>query len=131
MSKSNYLENAILGHELGVATYTPAATQYLALFSAAPNDAGGGTELSGSGYARKAVTLAGAWAAPSGGQSSNANAISFNQASGDWLQATHFAIFDASSAGNMLRWGALTTPKTVLSGDIASFAAGAIVITED
>jgi hypothetical protein len=133
MSKSNYLENALLDHHLGGPDYTRPGTVYVALFSAAPSDAGGGTELSGNGYARKAVTNnATNWPAASGGSKSNGVEIRFDAATGsNWAAATHFGIFDASSGGNLLRWGALSASVTVNVGDDARFAPGALVCTED
>jgi hypothetical protein len=105
-------------------------TAYVGLYTAAPTDAGGGTEVSGNNYAR--VATAGAdWAAASGGATSNANAITFPTPSGSWGTVTHFGIFDASTAGNLLWWGLLTTSKTIGSGDSASFAAGALDLTDD
>lgn len=131
-SKSNFLENEILDHVLGNAAYAAPATVYVALFSVAPTDAGGGTELSGNGYARVAVTNnATNWPAASGGAKSNGTAIAFPQATAAWTQAVAFGIFDASSAGNLLYWGDLTTPRTVALGSTASFAVGDLDITED
>ena len=46
MSFSNYLETEILDHVFGGAAYTAPSTLYVALYTATPNDAGGGTELS-------------------------------------------------------------------------------------
>lgn len=129
MSKTDYAENKVLDHMTGKSTFA-AVTAYVALFTAAPSDAGGGTEVSGGSYARKA-TAAADWNAASGGSTSNANALSFPTASGSWGTATHFAIFDASSGGNMLRWNALTTSKTIGSGDTATFGVGSLVLTED
>ena len=48
-----------------------------------------------------------------------------------WGTVTHFGIFDASTNGNLLYWGALTASKTVAVGDSVSFGAGALVVTED
>jgi hypothetical protein len=132
-AKSDYLENKILDHVLGNTAYSAPATVYVALYTAEPNDAGGGTEVSGSGYARKSVTNnTSNWPNASSGSKSNGAAIEFAAASGgDWGEITHFALFDAASAGNMLYHGALTTSKTVSDGDQARFAIGALTITED
>lgn len=46
MSKSDYLENKLLDHQLGKTSYTM-PTVYVGLFTAAPSDSGGGTEVSG------------------------------------------------------------------------------------
>lgn len=132
MSKSNYLENALLSHELGLTTFTRPATHYFALFTAAPSDAGGGTECSGNGYARAAAANDGSlWGTPSGGSSSNALAVQFPEPTGSWGTVTHFAIFDAASGGNLLRWGALTTPRSVSVGYIPFFPVGSLTISED
>lgn len=129
MSKSDFLENKLLDHMLGKTSYTM-PTAYVGLFTAAPSDAGGGTEVTGGSYARKS-TAGADWNAAAAGSSSNANAITFVTATASWGTVTHFGIFDAATAGNLLRWAALTTSKTIGNGDTASFAAGALVCTED
>jgi hypothetical protein len=129
MSKTDYLENKLLDHIVGKTSYTMPTT-HVALFTAAPSDAGGGTEVSGGSYARKA-TAGADWNAASGGSISNANALAFPTASGSWGTVTHWALMDASTSGNMLRWAALGASKAVGTGDTPSFAAGALVLTED
>lgn len=124
--KSDYLENELLDHVLGVAAYT-APTPYVALYTAAPTDAGGGTEVSGGGYAREAATFG----AASGGSASNSAIVDFGTTTGAWGTVTHFGIFDALTAGNLLYWGALTSSKTVESGDPVSFPIGDLTVTED
>lgn len=129
MSNSNYTENKILELVVGKTAFA-LPTARVALYTAAPSDTGGGTEVSGGSYAR--VSTAGAdWAAASGGSIANANAITFPTASGSWGTVTHFGIFDAASGGNLLRWGALSVSKPVGSGDTASFGAGQLTLTED
>jgi hypothetical protein len=115
---SDYLENALLNEVLRNVGYTPAATVYLALFTTATTDAGGGTEVTGGSYARQAITFG----AASGGMCSNTGAVSF--ASMPAATVTHAAIMDASTAGNMLFHGALTASKTVGAGDTLTFAIG-------
>ncbi len=130
---SDYLEQMI-GNLLfrTQAAWKPSGI-YVALFTAAPSDSGGGTEVSGGSYARVQVTQTDAnWNAPTGGNGlfDNANAITFPSPTAGWGQVTHWGIFDASSGGNLLLWGALTTAKTVNTGDPApSFATGALDIT--
>lgn len=113
--KNDFIDNTIL-----------AGNRYVALFSVAPdNDGAGGTELSGSGYARKLFTD---WTAAVDGVAENNTEFEFAAASGDWVQAVAFAIYDALSGGNFIGWGSLTTPKTVTSGGIARFQAGDLVV---
>ena len=129
MSKSDYLENKLLDHQVGKTSYTM-PTAYVALFTAAPSDAGGGTEVTGGSYARK-VTAGADWNAAAAGSVTNAQPITFPTASASWGTVTHFALIDAASGGNMLRWGALGTQKAVGSGDTATFPAGSLTLTED
>jgi hypothetical protein len=131
-SKSDFLENEILDHVLGNAAYSAPATVYVGLFTAAPTDAGGGTEVTGGSYARVAVTNnATNWPAASGGAKSNGAAVTFPTATASWGTVLAFGIFDAVSAGNLLYWADLTVSKAVGDGDTAEFAIGDIDITED
>jgi hypothetical protein len=133
--KSNYLEGALLNEVLGGTGYTPAATTYVALYTAAPTDAGGGTEVSGGSYARSSVTNnATNWPAAAGTprSKSNGTAIAFAAPTANWGTVTHFGIFDASTSGNLLYWGALSASKVINGGDGApSFAIGALSVSED
>lgn len=117
---------------------------YVALLTAAPSDAGGGTEVSGGSYARvtyasslanwAGTQSAGSTTASSGtsGTTSNNNAITFPAPSANWGVVTHFGIYDASSGGNLLFWGALSQSKTINNGDAApSFAAGQLSVQID
>ena len=124
---SDFLENEILDHIFNGSAYS-SPSKYVALFTAAPSDAGGGTEVSGTGYARK---LHSAWAAASSGQTSNTGAITFAAAEASWGTVTHFGIFDALTNGNLLAWGAVGTQKAVTSGDVVSFADGTLTISLD
>jgi len=138
---SDYLENKLVDHIFRTGAFTKPAALYIALLTGAPSDAGGGTEVAGGGYAR--VNLAPSdtnWKATQGGTSgassgtsgvtANAATITFPAPSANWGTVTHFAIYDASSGGNLLVWDALTAPRTILNGDpAASFAVDALQIT--
>ena len=68
-----------------------------------------------------------------GGGTANAIVVTFPTATADWNSAAtigYFGIFDAASAGNCLYVGAITTPRVVTNGTTASFAAGALTVTE-
>lgn len=111
----------------------PKRPKYIALFTAAPGDAGGGTEVTGGSYARVAVQPADAnWTAPdaTGGLTDNAAAITFPAPTANWGVVSHMADMDRLTGGNYMLHGALTTPKTVNSGDPApSFPIGALDVT--
>lgn len=128
MSASDFLEDKLLDHIVKKTAYTPTAC-YLGLSTADPlDDASGLAEPSGGSYARK-VTADTDWDAASGGSITNATDLSFIEATGDWGTITHFAIFDAVTAGNLLASGALSASKAVTSGNTARFLAGTITIT--
>jgi hypothetical protein len=126
------LENKVMDHILGGSDYARLGTVYLALFTAAPNETGGGTEVSGSSYARVAVgNNSTNWPAASGGQKSNGTAITFPTATGSWGSVTHWAIMSAASGGTLLFFGALTSAKTVSNTDSLTFGIGQLSITLD
>ncbi len=130
MSKSDYLEVELLKWCTGQSNALGTApTPYIALFTANPSDAGGGTEVTGGSYAR--VSSAAKWATPSAGSVSNNAEIAFATASAGWGTVTAFGLFDASSGGNLLRWAALGASKAVDSGDTARFASSTLTFTED
>lgn len=124
-SLSDFSENEILDHLLGAATYTPPVTLYLALFTVAPTDSGGGTECTGGSYARLAVTNNGTnFPAASGGAKSNGTVMDFVTASAGWGDVIAYAMFDASSGGNMIGWADLASTVTINNGDTFRFAIG-------
>ncbi len=132
--KSDYLENKVLDHILGGPDYARPATIYVALFTVAPTaDAGtGGTEVTGGAYARVAVTNNTTnWPAATGGVKSNGTVITFPTATAPWGTLVAFAIYDASTAGNMLFWNVLTANKVINTNDIAQFPVASLVFTED
>ena len=131
-SKADFLENELLDHVLGNAAYTAPVTVYVALYTVAPTDAGGGTEVTGGSYARVTVTNnATNWPAASGGAKSNGTEIVFVTATASWGTVVAFGIFDAATAGNLLYWATLTANKIIDSGDTAKFAVGDLDVTED
>lgn len=124
---SDYAEKLILDWMMTTGSATRPTNWYVALYTAAPSDAGGGTEVSGSGYARESVVFA---AATSGtGTTSNTGIVSFTASGGSWGSVTHIGIHDAASAGNLLWHGSLAAAKTVNDGDSLEFAVGNIDLT--
>ena len=130
--KAHFYSDAVLnvlnGNDLS------GVTPFVALFSAAPGDDGSaGTELTGNGYVRQAITFGAPGAGDSANQRKIANTgnIQFGPAAADWLQAVAFGIFDAQTNGNLLYWNTLATPKIVQQGDFGQFAPGSLVVEED
>lgn len=123
-AKSNYLKGKIVEEVLRNVGYTPVATVYLALYTSNPTVADTGTEVTGGSYARQAVTFG----AHSGGAVSNTGEISFTALPAATI--THFGIRDASTAGNLLYFGALSSAIITSAGSEAVFAIGDIDVSE-
>jgi len=141
-SITNYHQNKLIDARWRAQVYGPPATNYFALFTAAPGVAGGGTEAAYTGYARVAVTSAlasfagtqsaGSTVASSGtsGQTSNNAAITFGAPTSGPSTQVSVGIYDASSAGNLWDFNALTTSRTLNNGDSApAFAIAAFTYT--
>jgi hypothetical protein len=139
--KSHWFEGQLLNHVFRTTAYTQPTTLYIALFTAAPTDdfvsgTPTGTEVSGGSYARLAFSTADAnwrYTAGSGataGKVDNIDVLTWgtNPTAG-WGTV---AIVDAASGNcNLLYWAALTTQKTINTGDTVSFAQYALAISED
>jgi hypothetical protein len=122
---TNYLENKLIDHFLGTTSYTMPADVYVALFTVAPSDAAGGTEVTGGSYARQIATFT----AASSGATSNDSNIDFTGMPAATTVA--IGIFDALTTGNMLLYGTLTTNKTTDAGDTLRIATGDLDISID
>lgn len=123
---STYAEGKAHDHFFRNTAYTPAATVYMALFSTIPNDDGtGGTEVSGTGYARQAITFG----AYSSRRIANSGTVTFtNSGVGSWTTAIGWGIYDASSSGNLLCTGTLSPQATVTAGNSFSLLAGEVIV---
>ena len=130
---SDYLENALINSTLRGASFPTPNALFLALFTADPTDANiVANEVNGSWYARQDITGGGAissgFTAPSNGVTSNARVLTFPPVTGAQVTVTHYGIYDASTGGNLLIHGPMTTSKTLLVDDVLSFAIGALQI---
>ncbi len=133
-SKSDYLENKILDHNLGDGAYT-SPTAYLALCTVVPTDASTGatlTEATYTGYARLIINASDMSAASSGSKTNSA-ALTFAACTAGSSTIIGFAIVDSvtTGAGNVLYWGTVTSKVIDTSNTPPTVAIGALVITED
>ena len=125
MSFTNYLETEILDHVFAGAAYTAPSTKYLALFTAvADGEAGSVTEVTGGGYARQTVAFT-----TSGNTTSNNAAVEFPTATANYGTVTHVGVYDASSSGNLMAYAALSSNKTIETGDVFRVPSGDLDIT--
>jgi hypothetical protein len=125
---STYLGNAILNWVKGSAMPTAPTTVYVGLFNGDPTDSGsGGTEVT------TTIRVAGRVAVTFGTVASKAmaiNAIVNFGAAAAGATVTHFGVFDAASAGNMLGSNAVSGGGTISAGASVSFASGALTWSE-
>ena len=126
MSFSSYLETELLDHVFAGNAYASPAAVYVGLFTAAPGETGGGTEVSGGSYVRKAGSFS-----VSGNTATTSAAIEWPTATASWGTITSIGIYDASSGGNLLAYANLSSSKTIASGDVFRIPAGDIDITLD
>ncbi len=131
------LLNSLLGKTSNFGALASAPAIFVGLSSTTPAEDGTNiTEPSTGGYARQS-TAAVDWNAATLADPSvidNANAVTFPQATADYLAGaniTHFVLFDAVSAGNAIAFAALNTAKPILNGDTPSFPAGDLTLTLD
>ena len=124
---SDYLEDKVLEHVFGGNAYSAPSTLYVALYTVAPTDTGGGTEVSGGGYVRKTATFNVSGTNPT--TASNASAVEYPTATANYGTVVAVGIFDASSSGNLLAYANLTTSKVVSTGDVFRFNTGDLDVT--
>jgi len=136
---SDQVENKILDKLYGRTDFTPPATYYIGLFTASPNDAGGGTELTigTNGYARIAVTND-ATNFPAAVSGSKSNGVAFTSAvsTGAWGAGPIVAVglFDAATGGTMWDWGDIPAgnqQQITGANQQWSLPVGALTLTEN
>jgi hypothetical protein len=130
LAKTHFLADAVLNEVLRNIEYAQASTVYVALFTSPTDKNGGGTEVSGGGYARQPVTFGAPGAGINGRKVANSADVTFPVATAPWGTITHCAIFDAATGGNMLYQGALEASKAIDTGDQLKFATGDLSIEE-
>lgn len=126
MSLTNTFETTTLTWLFTAGSATRPTAWYLGLFTSDPGESGAGTEVSGGGYVREAVTFT-----VSGNTATNSGSIEWDAATASWGTVTHIAIMDAASGGNMIASNALTTSKAIGIDDIIRVPAGDLDITLD
>ncbi len=126
MSFSDTFETTVLTWSFTTSSATRPTEWHIALYTASPSDPGGGTEVSGGGYARQSVTFT-----VSGNTASNTAAIEWPVATAGYGTVTDVGVFDASSGGNLIAYAALTTSKAIDTGDVFRLPSGDLDVTLD
>jgi hypothetical protein len=105
---SDYTAGRMLEWTVGKTAMPALPSTFIALFTAVGNDDGTGfTEVAGGSYARKS-TAGSDWGSATGTAprtiTNSGASLSFVTATGSWGDVIAFALYDASSAGNLLVW---------------------------
>ncbi len=124
---SDAVETSLLAHLLKGASFAQPANIYVALYTAPPTDAGGGTEVNAAGYAR---VLHNTWNV-AGNLAENNGEIQYPQATAPWGAITHFGLHDHAMNDSLLLWGPLNTSVVINDADQATFGSGALDVTLD
>lgn len=117
---SSYIRDKILEKVLKNTNFTSPSSLYVALYTTDPTVDNTGTECTGGSYARQSVTFA----AASGGSIASNLSVTFSSLATATI--THYGILDASTAGNLILFGALPAEINVSSGDSVTIASGSI-----
>lgn len=126
---SNYLEDQITGWIAGTTFAAAPTATFVQLYSQDPGEGGSAT---GALYSRVSVASgAGSWTRGTGGNGTitNASAVTITSSATATASATHVAVFTSATGGDLLFYGALTTAKTIASGDEVKFNASALTLT--
>lgn len=125
-SATDYTEEYLLKHSLGIASLTAPAGTYLAVHTADPGETGANNEASGGSYARVAITWT--WNSGSARAENSAQVNVTGLPSGTY---THFSIKDAASGGNTLYKGAFGSSQSIVSPQTLVVAAGDLRVSAD
>ena len=124
---SNYMEDAITAWINGTTFPSAPTNTYVQLYSQDPTDAGSAT---GALYTRVTYAASG-WTRGTGGAGtlSNTGVITITSSAASGATATHVAVFNAITGGNLLFYGALSASKSIGVGDEVKFNALQLTLT--
>lgn len=114
MSISNYAELKILDHLTGTTSWTAPTNAYLQLHTGDPGETGA------SNVASENTRKVTAWSAASSGSISISAEVEWTNVSATETY-THWSLWDASSGGNCLFYGALSASAVMTAGDSFKF----------
>ena len=118
---SEYMKTKVLNIIRG--TTCAGITPYLALYSGDPDD--GGTELSGSNYARLSLAFSSPSEQPTGEMKiATTEDVTTARASDTWGTWAYTVVMDAAAAGNAIFFKAKSPSKIMRAGLLATITAG-------
>ncbi len=125
---SSYLKVKLLNLTLNGTSYAGMNNPYVSLHTADPTDAGTGTEVSGTGYARVQAEFADASGAT--GSVKNTADVTWAAAGASWGTVGWIGIWDGTGgSSNMLYHTALDAAKTIDTGDVFKITINNLTVT--
>lgn len=124
MAKSAYLRTRLVKHALAITSFTMPTNTYLALMTTDPTVANTGTEVVGGSYSRKLIS----WGTEANGNVPNNSLLSFTNMPATTV--THWAIYDASTSGNLLYFGKFEIPIVRTAGQTLDIVSGNLSVSE-
>lgn len=117
----------------GTDAATAPTNLHVALHTADPTDSpDGSNEVSATDYSRASTAAGSGWTTSSNPTGfSNANEVSFGEATSSWGTISHVSLWDSSTGGNCLAAFSVSSSKAIESGDEATFPAGDITFNID
>jgi hypothetical protein len=121
-------QNALLDELIGSGAFSDGGDFYLALYTVAPTEEGGGTEVSGGSYARVTVDETTDFSAASSGTKVNGVDLTFPTCTASWGAIESWALHDHATDDSVVAWGLLSEAVDIDTGDVAVFTAGSLII---
>ena len=125
---SSFLKVKLLNLTLNGTSYAGVDDPYVSLHTADPTDAGTGTEVSGTGYARVQAEFHTATGTDAS-ETTSTDTTWAAAGSGGWGTVGWIGLWDASTSGNMIYHTALDASKTIDEGDVFKIVAGNLTVT--
>ncbi|OPA77473.1 hypothetical protein BVG16_13540 [Paenibacillus selenitireducens] len=126
---SNFLATSLLNQVFRNTNYARPTTVYVALYTSNPTAADTGAEVSTGAYKRMAITLGAPVIENSKQTIKNSADVAWSVATADWGLVSHIGIRDALTGGNLLYFGSLDTPRSILVNDVFKLLTGSVVLT--
>lgn len=126
MQASNYLEDMILNYFFRNQQVAQPGTLYLALYTTDPTDADTGAEVTGGAYKRQPITFTAPSQQNDKATVSNAETITFDEATSNWGEVAYFGVRTALTGGNLLAYSAFNKPTKIVEQTKLSIEAGNI-----
>jgi hypothetical protein len=127
MARPTLPATSLINHLFGGSAYTQPTSWWISVYNADPGLGITGTTPSPLNTTRKQIT---GWTRSTNTATNTAQIVFDPVPVGQTWNVTHYAIFDASTAGNPICSGAFDVSKTISSGDVFTIGATRLSVAE-